>query len=360
MSTFQYPPENIKTWYGTTTIQRCKKVGNSLTPIQVLGLVPCDSEIYKFSCSTFIGGNSNLIDSGGFKLEDSDGNLLIDNVGAGSVTYSPKLRNRFLLPVFEGDYNSFLFEYPTLDTTEDFRLFKWDYTTNQFEEVAQLTDNTYGTLYPLNTIPNYPEYAGFYIDWGSVYASFGKGDYMFSAYSASSPESSLFSYIFRLEQNNENYKDGTFTLAVNSVGLFDNPFYSAYNGIVRQWDLIDLEWKDQCRYYGKLYPTAFETETKYIRTNGNSNDLYYADKYQMYDLSVRYITFNLLQRLEFYGMASESILTDDNEDSVSNFFENIELISNDSTSFSTVPSNREVHEVVLQLKNKHSQNFRPK
>ena len=317
MSTFQYPSENIKTWYGTTTIQRCKKVGNSLKPIQVLGLVPCSEELTKFNCNR----NTN-----------------------------------FVMPAFAGDKNAFIFEYPTLDTTEDFRLLQYNYGSSSFQEVATLTDNTYGILYPLNSIADYPEYAGFELDWDAIYTAFGDGDYVFRANSATP----LDSYIFRLRDNVDTLKDGTFKIEIDSQGLYDNPLYSSFNGERRQWDLETLLWEDSCRYYGKLYPTAFESETNYIRTNVNDNQLYYSDKFQTYDLSVRYITFNLLQRLEFYGTASNIVLTDDNEDSVSNFFENIELISSDTTNFSTAPSNREVHEVVLQLKNRHSQNFRPK
>ena len=347
-------------WYGTTTISSCIKSGGGPTPIQVLGLVPCDKDIYKFSCDTAQeGGLSYLVDSSGNRLVDSSGNILRDATGLSAVLRTPKLRNQFSLPTFKGDTNTFLFEYPSLDDTEDFRLLKW--SSGSYNQVATLTDNTYGTLFPLNTIPDYPEYAGFYLDWTAVFTQFGAGDYIFTAYNSTSPSDSLYSYNFRLQDNIDNYKDGTVAIKLTSQGLFDNPFYSKLNGIRRQWDLETLAWEDSCRYFGKLTPSAFETETSYIRSLSNNNELYYSDKFQTYDLQLDHITFNLLQRLEFYGLNSEGInITDDNEDSVSNFFSQVEIINTDNTSFSTIPGSREVHNVVIGLRNKHTQNYRPR
>jgi len=87
MGGFQFPAENTKTFYGTTSIQACIKTGG-IVPWQVLGLVPCDLSINKFDCNRY--------------------NDIIN------------------IPAFDDGFNSFMFEYPSLDETEDFRLQRWN------------------------------------------------------------------------------------------------------------------------------------------------------------------------------------------------------------------------------------------
>lgn len=363
MGTTQIPAEGQLQFYGTNQINECIKIGGTDSPIQVLGLVPCDKNIFKFSCDTKSNGEVNtLVDNEGNKLIDDTGGNLVDGIsGDNGIIRTPSWRNNFCLPTFSGRVNSFLFEYPSLENPEDFRLFKYDGSSGNYLEVAALIDDTYGTLYPLNGFSEYPEYAGYKLEWLEVFNAFGAGDYIFSAYDLSSPSDSLFSYNFSLSDNIDNYRDGTVYLEINSEGLFDNPMYSSKNGIRRQWDLEFLDWEDSCTYKGKLVPVEIETETSYIRTVKNNNEIYYSDKTQVYDLNFYDITYNLFQRVVFYGMNSYDItITDDNRDSVSNFFERIEVIDSDSPSFTTNPTFRKLVDASIQFKNKHSQNFRPR
>ena len=363
MATTQIPAEEQLKFYGTNQINECIKIGGGITPIQVLGLVPCDTNIFKFSCDSKGSSEAGaLIDNSNDYLIDNTGGKLIDNTGTnGGIIRDPEWRNNFCLPTFSGRKNAFLFEYPSLDTPEDFRLFKYDYPSGNYLEVVSLTDDSFGKLYPLNGFDDYPEYAGFNLDWGIVFGAFGAGDYIFSAYNAAVPDNSLFSYNFKLQDNIDNYRNGTVYIEIQSQGLFDNPMYSSKNGIRRQWDLELLDWEDSCTYKGKLEPVEFEKETSYIRSVKNNNSIYYSDKTQIYNLNIFDTTFNLFQRLEFYGLNSYDItITDDNRDSVSNFFEKIEVIDSDSTTFTTNPTYRKLVEATIQLKNKHQQNFRPR
>ena len=176
-------------FYGTQTIERCLKTQISDIPIQVLGLTPCRQHVSKFNCTEW----NNIVN----------------------------------VPVFSDKDSYFFFQYPSLDGTEQFRLEKYTVSaeTNNYVDaslnfyvdqagnnyVDSLTgesmgwefvdtnigdgilDDTEGTLYPLNGgFPNYPEYAGFCLDWNYIYSTYGEGYYRFSAYDAVTPSNSLY------------------------------------------------------------------------------------------------------------------------------------------------------------------------
>ena len=44
-------------------------------------------------------------------------------------------------------------------------------------QVTPLNDNTYGTIFPFGSFSDFPFYAGFKLNWASVFTAFGEGNY---------------------------------------------------------------------------------------------------------------------------------------------------------------------------------------
>jgi hypothetical protein len=360
----QFPPENILKFYGTTTIQSCIKTGG-LVPWQVLGLVPCDTSISKFNCSR----HNDIIS----------------------------------VPAFNDGFSSFMFEYPSLEGTEDFRLQKYipptgelvfynDETNDLYEDESgedysestivssggwefavttagsgRLTDTEEGVLYPLNGgFPNYPEYAGYKLDWSKVYAKNGPGSYRFLAWDGEG-FNHLISTTFVLKEATDENKNGTVKITIDSEGEYGNPFYSINNDQRRLWDLINLDetvfpngWFDECYYYGKTTPTKDSVEKNYIRRPNNEHLLQFTDSRQNMDLNLWEIDYNHALRLKAYGFNSYNIrLTDCNKDSHYLFLNDFNITCEESPDFSVLPNNRELLSTVFSITPEVSYNYKP-
>lgn len=330
----QFPPENIFNFYGTTTIQSCIKTGG-LVPWQVLGLVPCDTSMSKFEC----GRRNDIIK----------------------------------VPAFNDGFNSFMFEYPTLETIEDFRMQVWNGSTWVFAVTnsgsGQLSDGNEGVLYPLNGgFPNYPEYAGFKIDWGEIYAKNGAGFYRFLAWDSVGGEStSLISTTFILKEATDANKNGTVKISIDSVGEFGNPFYSINNNQRRLWDLINLDetafpngWFDECYYYGKVIPTDGEITRTYIRRPNSEHQHKFSDSRENFDLNLWEMDYNHRERLNHYGFASDNVrISDCNKDSPLLFMDDFNITCDEPPTSNVIPNNREMLSTVFRIKPEVSFNYRP-
>lgn len=73
---------------------------------------------------------------------------------------------------FENDISSFLFK--TFDQTDVIEFFL---EKEGVGEVAELNDNTFGTLFPVGSMPSQPLLTGFKIEWALVLAALGEGNY---------------------------------------------------------------------------------------------------------------------------------------------------------------------------------------
>ena len=78
------------------------------------------------------------------------------------------------MPVFDGDFNSFLFEFVPSVTNADFRLYKQ--VGNSFNQIAVLSAAE-GEIFNIGDIPEYLNYAGYVIDWDKVLNLYGEGVY---------------------------------------------------------------------------------------------------------------------------------------------------------------------------------------
>ncbi len=333
MGGFQFPAENILKFYGTTTFQSCIKTGG-VRPIQVLGLVPCDLSIDKFGC----GRRNDIVKVPAFS-DQTEG-------------------------------NSFMFEYPSLDNPEDFRMQRWNGTSWVFATTAlgsgQLSANE-GVLYTLNGgFPNYKEYAGFQIDWSEIYDNDGAGYYRFLAWSVSE-SNSLISLTFDLKYAEDNSKDGTVRITIDSEGDYPNPFYSINNEQRRKWDLINLDseifpngWVDDCYYYGKVTPNKADKEELFIRRVNDQDLLQYDTQSLNMDLNLYNVDYNLTMRLNSYGGNSYNIrLSDCNKDSTYNFLDNYNIVFKESPDFNSIPNNRKLISTKFAIKPEVHHTYKP-
>ena len=204
MGTTIFTGDNTVNWYGTNVLNDCVKFGSSSIASQIIGLVPCVKD--SLECT----------------------------------------KDCFTVPAFGGDFNSFLFEFSPAVLSADFRLFQL--VGNTFVQISVLS-SLEGLKYDIGTITDYSNYAGYLIDWQKVFNLYGKGTYQFQVFDSATPTDSLKSYPFVLDADDCDLKDGTSTLEVTNIGLYNNWRYTKDNTEDRLFDLVNLEWFDSCRYY---------------------------------------------------------------------------------------------------------------
>lgn len=318
MATIQFVgDENIK-FYGTNQLQAEVGFGSD-QPIQIVGLVPCQKE--NESC-----------------------------VGDPCQT----------LNIFSIDKNSFLFEFTDLSQPADFRLQQW--VNNAWEMVDTVIGNgelgvSEGIKFNLGFSPEYPFYAGYELDWGLVFNEYGSGIYRFSAYNSVAPENSLFSYPFYLREYVCGRADDTFKISITQKGLYGNKLFTEDNDQPRIFDIENLTWTDECRYSGKMVIAEPEVVTEMVRTSINRTESYYASENEQYDLNFYSITYEMAQRVRFYGLKSVKVkISDENADNVKDF-SNMNIVAGEDYSFETFVGNRILPLVTIKVKNEYNDDF---
>ena len=310
MATLNFTANNVINFYGTNVLNNCVRVGNRGLAEQIVGLVPCvlDSD----SCFT----------------------------------------DCFVVPAFVGDFNSFLFNFVPTVTTADFRLFKL--VGNTFVQLSVLS-NIEGQKYEIGTIPGYPQYGGYLLDWDKVYTAYGEGTYQFWVYDNSTP---LKSYPFLLKEGTCDDKDGTVKIESKNRGIYTNFKYTIDNGLILNFDLQTLDWLDSCRYYGKIIPTNLVQEIKEIRYSNSRSEIYFNEGFQEYDFNIFNCTFELYKRLNHFGLkALEVKATNDNLDREIDLIRKNVLPSGETKS-EKFPNNKLLYQITIGLKDEFGDNYR--
>jgi len=270
MATVTFTGDGTLNFYGTNALAECVKFGSGSFAEQIVGLVPCylaDAN----SCTT----------------------------------------NCFTVPVFAGDFNSFLFDFSPNVSTADFRLFKQD-ANSDFVQVAILSANE-GEPFDLGFNGELPTYAGFRLDWQKVFTLYGSGVYKFVVFN-DTLEQSLQSYPFRLADDTCEGKDGTVYLEVTNVGLYNNWKYTKDNGLIKVYDVESFEWLDSCRYPGKIVNTDLEQTIEQVKYTNGRQEQYYQDGVQNYDCNLFKTDYELFKRIQHYLKGKDIKLTNDNLD----------------------------------------------
>ncbi len=313
MATIEFTGDGVLGFYGTNVLNDCVKLVSGENAEQILGLVPC------------------------FK---NDTSLCTANC--------------FTIPAFSGDFNSFLFEFNPSITTADFRLFKQD-TNSTFVQVSILS-SAEGTGFDLGFSSNYPNYAGFQLDWEKIFNLYGSGVYKFVVFDTDL-ENSLQSYPFYLREGTCENKDGTVYLEVTNIGEYHNWKYTKDNGLLLTYDLINLEWNDSCRYLGKVVNTELEQNIEEIKFANGREEEFYNSGVQNYDLNVFKCDFELFKRIEHYLKGKDTKITNDNLDREYTLIkQNVRQIGENTSS--KFPKNKLLYEVKIKFKDEFTDKYK--
>lgn len=308
-----FTADDIVKWYGTNVLNSCVKFGTSSIAAQIVGLVPC----------------------------------FIDSLGC--------TKDCFTVPAFEGDFNSFLFEFSPAVSSADFRLFKQD-SSNNFTQIAILSANE-GEKFEIGTLVNYPNYGGYLIDWDKVFNLYGAGVYQFQVYNSTTPEDSLKSYPFNLRENTCDNLDGTVSLEVTNKGLYNNWRYTKDNGEDRVFDLENLEWFDSCRYLGKVVNTELEQNIEEIQYSNSRKETIYNEGVQNYDFNVFKCDYELFKRILHYLKGKDIKITNNNLDREYILDKQNVVLTGESSS-QKFPKNNLLYQVQIKLKDEFADRYK--
>ena len=313
MATIVFTGDGTKNFYGTNGLEECVKFNNGSIAEQIVGLVPC-------------------------------------------VTGDPTLctTNCFTVPAIVGDNNSFLFEFNPSVATADFRLFKQD-TTGAFIQVAVLSSNE-GDIFNLGFATSNPRYAGFRLDWEKIFNLYGVGVYKFVVFNTDL-DNSLQSYPFVLADDTCDNKDGTVYLEVTNVGLYKNWKQTKDNGLLREYDVENLEWLDSCRYYGKVVNGVLEQEIEQIKYSNARQEQYYQEGTQNYDCNLFKADYELFKRIQHYLKGKDIKLTNDNLDREYTLIKQNVLQTGEASS-QKFPNNNTLYQVQIKFKDEFADRYK--
>ena len=315
----QFIADGILTPYGTNQPEYCVPFKTPL-PEQILGLVPTDPV------------NTDCVPEPCYTLcvfgTDSNG---------------------------DKDSSSFLYNFPDADGTATFALQQYNGAT--WSDVANPMGATEGILYQLGSFASYPSYAGFQIDWGLVETNHGLGIYRFVVITASAADY-LISLPFELKSGTCASKNSTVKFEITSQGSFFNFNYTEDNDRLREYDLINTTWDDSVRYYGVTVIGEDETTDTFVNYASGGDKKVFSEKRNTYDVKIPVITLQLMERLFWYGMDSESIKLTDNNLLNQTYYDQQPIASNGSYSFDRSPRKQEIHKVSLPVKSKYIGRFK--
>lgn len=308
-----------KDWYGTNQCQDVEVL--SITPIQIIGLVPVELE-----------------------TEDCRGNPCE------------------IFCVFEIDFSYFLFQW-AIDTPDidDYRIEK--FVGGVWTEIV--TGNPNNTLgsesgekFTFGSFPAYPFYSGYKVDWGKIEALHGVGTYRFKVHNLFDALNPLLSPPYNLKLSSCDNLDNFYKLTCTARGKFRNWKFTESNGALRFFDVINMEWNDEVRLSGKLDEETIESEETYVKYGTYENRLHLTDDVSNFNLKSFNTTIETYKRLYLYGLRSHDIrITDTNKDATFNFTK-IDVISGNESSFESFVNNRKLYNLDIKLKGAYDLGFR--
>lgn len=239
----------------------------------------------------------------------------------------------------QNDKNSFLFAMPTIAPHTTFRLQKYDYPTKQYEEIAILADNTYGTFFNTGQLAPYNDYSGYILEWQKVLQLHGQGYYRFVVIilePQAPPEPPLevpylFSTCFDLREWSCDNVNNTFYVETTFRGNISNYLHQQYDNRIVEFDLASLAtgWYDRCRYFGKIGNETYTKEITNVVPIDNSNRIVFASDNIEKTVQFSANESHILRRAAIYGMNSRTIyLTDDNQRNTMDYFKQQVIWSN--------------------------------
>lgn len=249
------------------------------------------------------------------------------------------------LPSYKNDFNSFLVKYPSYTTGPN--VIQWfiekaktpylnpgEVTEWEWEDVAMVTDDTYGILYKLGDITGFHNYGMFQVNWGKVVKILGPGLYRIkcnliqikitivivggvpTVTDESLELACMTSPVFKLWEFDCEKADGTIkfeTSITGSIGSIDEA------GVV--FNLCGIQIYDSLRIRGFF---GYETTPKYTETllEKQSGELNLINNklYNKFVCKVYRAPKWVHDRLKSYGFMADNILVSDYNQNNSDYF----------------------------------------
>ena len=294
MSYEQVTADNILGFYGTNQINECVPFKLPL-PEQLVGLVQTNP--------------------------DDSANCVVDPC--------------YTLTVFEEDKNSFLYDYPVTTGNANFAIQKYDGVV--WNTVANPLSATEGVLFDIGTIPDYPSYADFQVDWGLVFANYGgAGIYRFVVLT-DDPVNNLISPPFQLYADSCAEKNGTFKIEITNQGDYFNFNYTRDNLRKREYNLVRLKWEDSVRHTGVMVKSEIESEDTFLNYDDSHDLLVFSEDRDQFDIKIPQLSNELLGRLYNYGLRAERVTITDYNTNNQKFYNKVPIKANGNYSFERRP-----------------------
>ena len=310
MATYTFTGQDYIEFYGTNVLNSCIKIGNGALATQILGLVPCQTE--NLDC------------------------------------YS----NCYTMPVFDGDFNSFLFEFVPSVTNADFRLYKQ--VGNSFNQIAVLSAAE-GEIFNIGDIPEYLNYAGYVLDWDKVLNLYGEGVYKFVVFDSINP---LLSYPFKLKTASCDSMNGTSKLEVIQRGLYANYNYKKQEGNIKTFDVQAIDWFDSVRLNAKIVPTELTQEIESIKYANDREETFFNQGFQNYDFNVFECDYELFKRFLHFGTKGKDIrISNYNLDAETELI-GVNVVATGESESSKFPKNKLLYQLSIKFKDEFLDKYR--
>lgn len=255
-----------------------------------------------------------------------------------------------IIPAIENDISGFLFDYPSVNSDNTFKLEKFDGSTYN-EVVTGNIDNALGvesgTKLEFNTAQT-PTFSGFTLNWGLIFNYAGPGIYRFVA-DNDIEENKLFSLPFNLKEDTCDNKDRTVRIDFNSNNKFSNFLFTDTNGLRQNYQLNELNWSDGIRLGGRLISESPTIEKQITHFASLERERQLSDSELNYNLNLFKTTYETYSRLIYYGLDSDDITVTDNGSDSEFSYDKLPVIFQGETSKEKFVNVREIFNVVITL-----------
>lgn len=263
MGVVQFPPDNIKTFYGLNQIAQEIEPSDNI-PTQIIGLVPVGRDGI-FLDNYCVPVRADLSDSSSYRNDNS----------------------------------YFLFR--SVDTSTPVVFVLQKLISGVWTDIQ--SPITSGVNFPFGSFPAYPDRTGQTIDWNGVLTTNGTGFYRLKL-DALNPADEQFSLSFILKEFSQS--EGTARITSKfEFGRIGRVFESG------TWDLINMSWVDQLRFEGMFYKVDPQQEITNIRYSDRSERLHKIISKEAFQIDVNNIQLEVYERLNKYGLSSNFVYADD-------------------------------------------------
>ena len=186
----------------------------------------------------------------------------------------------------KNDRGGFLWWFDKFVTSAPMTLQKFNNSTQAFEDLVALTDNTYGTFYPFGFFVNSSnqKFVGYQLNWKDVLTIHGKGGYRLKCAPVTilATSNGLFSPPYCLRQYTPEGADGSLRVEYylnNILGLSDNDYLKR--------DLGNLNWYNSFRLCGFFGFPKSTYESEYVEYNNGQRQWVEDEQEVEYALKLR-------------------------------------------------------------------------